>query len=177
MILGWWLEAVSAGRFPAGAAVVFRLPCRAGSMVPRVVFLLIAGDWFRGQSAVSAWRRLNAAVMTGLQGQVANRRSRMRRAAPPGPGGGGDKRGPARRGWPRTSRAAAENRRSRSRLGSRRRVGPVRASMAIQGEELAGQGDDFAPDLVLGVAVQGEVAQAGVLGAPDALFAPGAAVP
>lgn len=36
------------------------------------------------------------------------------------------------------------------------------------GEEVAGQGDDLAPDLVLGVAVQGQVPQAGVLGAASA---------
>src|SRR6185437_17117262 len=43
------------------------------------------------------------------------------------------------------------------------------------GEEFAGHRDDFAPDLVLGVALEREVAQAGVLGAADAVFAAGAA--
>jgi hypothetical protein len=33
--------------------------------------------------------------------------------------------------------------------------------------------DDLAPDLVLGPALQGEIAQPGVLGAADAVFAPG----
>ena len=43
------------------------------------------------------------------------------------------------------------------------------------GQQLAGQRDDLAPDLVLGVAVQREVAQAGVLGAADPVLAPGPA--
>jgi hypothetical protein len=41
------------------------------------------------------------------------------------------------------------------------------------GQELAGQGDDLAPDLVLGEALEREVAQAGVLGIPDAVLAAG----
>jgi hypothetical protein len=36
------------------------------------------------------------------------------------------------------------------------------------GDEVAGQGDELAPDLVLREAVQGQAAQAGVLGAADA---------
>src|SRR5215470_13856798 len=55
---------------------------------------------------------------------------------------------------PLTVRPAAEN----SRLGSQRRAGPVRASMAIQTSSSQPQGDDLAPDLVLGVAVLGQVA-------------------
>jgi hypothetical protein len=43
------------------------------------------------------------------------------------------------------------------------------------GEQLAGQGDDLAPDLVLVISVQGKVAQAGVLGAADPVLAPGPA--
>jgi hypothetical protein len=43
------------------------------------------------------------------------------------------------------------------------------------GEQFTGQGDDLAPDLVLGESVQREVAQAGVLGAADAVLAAGAA--
>ena len=42
-------------------------------------------------------------------------------------------------------------------------------------EQFAGQGDDLGPDLVLAETVQGKVPQAGVLGAPDAVLAPGAA--
>jgi hypothetical protein len=55
------------------------------------------------------------------------------------------------------------------------------AGRAVQGEhghpggQLAGQGDDLDPDLVLVVAVQGEVAQAGVFRAADPVLAPGAA--
>ena len=43
------------------------------------------------------------------------------------------------------------------------------------GEQLAGQRDDLAPDLVLVIAVQRQVAQAGVLGAADPVLAPGPA--
>ena len=66
-----------------------------------------------GQPGVSAWRRLNAAVMSGAHGQTADSRSLRRRL-------------------PRTSRPAAENSRRRSRRGSQRRAGPVRASIAVQ---------------------------------------------
>ena len=58
----------------------------------------------------------------------------------------------------RTMRAAAENRRRRSRLGSQARVGLVWASLAIQASSSQPQGDDLVPDLVLGVAVLGQVA-------------------
>jgi hypothetical protein len=43
------------------------------------------------------------------------------------------------------------------------------------GQQFAGHGDDLAPDLVLGVAVQGKVAQAGVLSRADAVLATGPA--
>ena len=43
------------------------------------------------------------------------------------------------------------------------------------GGELAGQGDDGAPDLVLGEAVQRQVGQPGVLGGADPVLGPGAA--
>jgi hypothetical protein len=55
------------------------------------------------------------------------------------------------------------------------------AGGAVQGEhrhpggQLARHGHQLAPDLVLGEAVQRQVAQAGVLGVADAVFAPGAA--
>ena len=46
------------------------------------------------------------------------------------------------------------------------------------GGQLGGEGDDGAPDLVLGEAVQGQVRQAGVFGEPDPVLAEGpAAVP
>ena len=80
-----------------------------------------------------------------------------------------------RRRPPRARRPAALKRRSRSRLGSQRRAVPVQGEHLRPGEQLAGEGDDLGPDLVLGEAVQGEVAQAGVLGAADAVLAPGAA--
>ena len=76
---------------------------------------------------------------------------------------------------PRTMRPAAEKSRSRSRFGSQRRAVPVRASMVVQARSSQARATISAPDLVLGVAVQGEVAQAGVLGAADPVLAPGAA--
>jgi hypothetical protein len=46
------------------------------------------------------------------------------------------------------------------------------------GGQLGGEGDDGAPDLVLGEAVQGQVGQPGVLGEPDPVLAAGSsAVP
>src|SRR5690606_10856353 len=53
--------------------------------------------------------------------------------------------------------------------------GAVEGERLHPGEEFAGQGDEFAPDLVLGEMVQGQVGQAGVLGAADAVFAAGPA--
>ena len=41
------------------------------------------------------------------------------------------------------------------------------------GEQVVGQGHDLAPDAVGGQALQGEGSQAGVLGAADAVLAPG----
>ena len=56
--------------------------------------------------------------------------------------------------------------------------GEVAGPWPAGGEQFAGQGDDLAPDLVLGVAVQGQVAQAGVFGGADPVLAAGpAAVP
>jgi hypothetical protein len=43
------------------------------------------------------------------------------------------------------------------------------------GEHVAGQGDNRRPDAVPGDVVQGDVAQPGVLDAPDAVFDVGAA--
>jgi hypothetical protein len=71
-----------------------------------------------------------------------------------------------------TSWAAAENSRSRSRLGSQRRAGPVRASIGGQASRSSGELDDLQPYLVLGGAVEGEVAQAGVAGRSGALAVP-----
>ena len=100
-----------------------------------------------------------AAVIWLAQGQVAARRSRRRRP-------------------PRTMRPAQPNSRSRSFLGLPSAGGAVEGEHLHPGEQVAGQGDDLAPDLVLGVTVQRQVAQAGVLGAADPVLAPGpAAVP
>jgi hypothetical protein len=76
---------------------------------------------------------------------------------------------------PRTSRPAAEKIRSRSRLGSQGPGGAVEGEHLHPGGEFAGHGDQLAPDLVLRVAVQRQVAQAGVFGGADAVLAAGAA--
>jgi hypothetical protein len=44
-------------------------------------------------------------------------------------------------------------------------------------DQLAGQGHDLAPQLVLGEALEWEIPQPGLLGAPDAVLAPGPPVP
>src|SRR5262249_7952458 len=53
--------------------------------------------------------------------------------------------------------------------------GPGQGEHLRPGQQFAGQCDDLAPDLVLVIAVQGKVAQAGVLGGPDPVLAPGPA--
>jgi hypothetical protein len=53
--------------------------------------------------------------------------------------------------------------------------GPSQGEHLHPGEQLAGQRGDLAPDLVLGEPVEGEVAQAGVLGGLDPVLTPGAA--
>ena len=55
---------------------------------------------------------------------------------------------------------------------------PCQGEQLGPGQQFAGQGGDLAPQLVLGEAVEREVAQPGVLGVPDAVLAAGpAAVP
>ena len=49
----------------------------------------------------------------------------------------------------------------------------VKGEQLHPGQQLAGHGHQFGPDLVGGIAVQGQVAQAGVLGAADAVLAAG----
>ena len=53
--------------------------------------------------------------------------------------------------------------------------GPGQGEQLRPGQQFAGQGHDLAPDLVLGEALEGEVAQPGVLGVADAVLAAGAA--
>jgi hypothetical protein len=153
VILAGWLEAPAQDRLrvlvsPGGPAVA---PGVRGSTGPWVPFL-VAGMGWAGQPGARSWRRVIARVMA--QGQVRARRSRSRRP-------------------PRTRRSAAVKVGSRSFLGSHRRAGPGRPSVLHPGEQLAGQSDDLAPDLVLGVAVQGKVAQVSVFRA--AVFTAGAA--
>ena len=50
--------------------------------------------------------------------------------------------------------------------------GPGQGEELRPGQQLAGQGDDLAPELVLGEAFQREVPQAGVLGAANPVLAP-----
>ena len=94
--------------------------------------------------------------MWEAQGQVAARRSRIRRP-------------------PRTSRPAALNRRSRSRLGSQARAALSEGEHRRPGQQFAGHGHQLAPELVLVKAVQREVTQPGVFGAADPVLAPGPA--
>ena len=51
--------------------------------------------------------------------------------------------------------------------------GPGQGEHLGPGQQLAGQGDDLAPDLVLGEALEGKVPQPGVLRAADPVLAPG----
>jgi hypothetical protein len=67
-----------------------------------------------------------------------------------------------------TMRPAALNRRSRSRLGSQRRA--VQGEHLGPGQQLARHCYQLAPDLVLGEAVEGKVARAGVFGGLDAVL-------
>jgi hypothetical protein len=75
----------------------------------------------------------------------------------------------------RARRPAAENSRSRSRLGSQARAGPARASIAIQAVSSQAMATSSHQIWVLAKAVQGQVPQASVLGAPDPVLAAGPA--
>jgi hypothetical protein len=140
----------SVGDMRTGPDVV---PGGRGSTGPAVLHLGVTGR--AGQPGVWSPSRVRPAVMTVAQGHRAARRRRSRRP-------------------PRTIRPAAANSRSRSRLGSQRRSGPVSAS-SVYRRSGPGQGDDLASHLVLGEAVQREVPQAGVLRAADPVLAPGPA--
>src|SRR5215207_1906145 len=97
--------------------------------------------------------RVRAVVASSAQGAWAERWSRTRRPVV-------------------ARRPAIQSRRRRSRLGSHRRAAwVVRARVCIQAADLAGEGDQGAPDLVLGEVVQRQVGQAGVFRAPDAVLA------
>jgi len=67
------------------------------------------------------------------------------------------------------------NSRSRSLLGSQRRVGGGEGKQLGPGGQVAGEGNQGAPDPVLREVVQRQVSQAGVLGGPDAVLAAGPA--
>ena len=97
-----------------------------------------------------------AAVICVAQSQRAARRSRRRRP-------------------PRTMRPATAKIRSRGRLGSQRRPGPEQGKHLHPGQQFARQRGELAPDLVLLIAVQRQVAQAGVLRVADPVLAPGPA--
>lgn len=71
---------------------------------------------------------------------------------------------------------AIEKIRRRSRLGSHRLASwSVKPSISRPGSQLQGQLHDRQPDTVLIEPMQWQVRQSGVLGAPDAIFASGAA--
>ena len=76
-------------------------------------------------------------------------------------------------------RPATASSRSRSRLGSQRRAGwPVQGEGLRPDQQVGGQHGDLEPDLVLVEAVKGQVGQAGVFQAADAVLGSGAlAVP
>jgi hypothetical protein len=63
-----------------------------------------------------------------------------------------------------TRRPTAEKTRSRRRLGFPAAVRSVQRQQSGPGDQLAGEGDQFQPDLVLCGAVQGQVPQSGVFG-------------
>ena len=116
-------------------------------------------SWLSGWRLVvqAVWSAAQPVSMRWFQGQSRGSRSRLRR--------------PVRMMRPATARI-----RNRRRLGSQRRAGSV--SVEGQGlgpgEQVGGEGDDLEPDPVLGVAVEGQVAQPGVLQAADAVLAAGA---
>ena len=154
VILGGWPEAAAGRCFqravePGGPAVA---PGGRGSTSPRVSFL-VAG-------LVSGWSAGGEGLQPGDRGSYL-----------PGPGPAGGE------AEPQAAAAADET----PGAGEDPQPQPFRfppAGRAVQGEhrhpgqQLAGQGDDLAPDLVLGEAVQGEVAQPGVLGAADPVLTP-----
>jgi hypothetical protein len=75
-------------------------------------------------------------------------------------------------GQPAVNRAAKPCRRPFGFPGA---GGPVEGEHLHPGQQFAGHRDQLGPDLVLVKAVQWQVAQPGVFGVADAVFAPGAA--
>ena len=106
-----------------------------------------------GQPDGRACRRATAAVISAAQGQRSARRSRRRRPQRGQAAGDGEQAQAEPLGLPAAGVA-----------GQGEHLGP--------GQQLAGQRDDLAPDLVLGDALQRQVPQPGVLGVPDAVLAP-----
>ena len=138
-------------------SVVARLSRRVGG-VPRArgVSFLVAGmvsGWSAGCEGLQAGDRGGDLAGPGPAGGEAEPQAAA--AADEAPGAGEDPQ-PQPFGFPAAG-------------------GAVQGEHLHPGEQFAGQGDDLAPDLVLGEAVQGEVAQAGVLGAADPVLAPGPA--
>jgi hypothetical protein len=95
--------------------------------------------------------------MTSAQGQRPARRRPQAAAAAHEPAGDGED-GEEAQPEPLRFRAAG---------------GPGQGEQLGPGQEVAGQGDDLAPDLVLGEALEREVPQPGVLRAADPVLAPG----
>ena len=100
-----------------------------------------------------------ASVMPGLQGHRTGEAEAEPAAAADDPPGDREEPQPQLSGFPAAGLAAQREHRR-------------------PGQQLAGQGDNLAPDLVLVVSVQRQVPQPGVLGVADPVLAPGpAAVP
>ena len=107
-----------------------------------------------GQPDGRACRRAIAAVISPAQGQRCGEAEPQAAAAADDAAGDGEQAQPQPFGFPAAGGA-----------GQGEHLRP--------GEQLAGQRDDLAPDLVLGEAVQRQVPQPGVLGAADPVLAPG----
>ena len=97
---------------------------------------------------------MTAAVISAAQGQRSARREPQAAAAAGEAAGDGEQAQPEPFGFPAAG-------------------GPGQGEHLRPGQQLAGQGDDLAPQLVLGEALQRQVPQPGVLGAADPVLAAG----
>jgi hypothetical protein len=128
---GWSL--IFSVRSWAGPAVA---PGGRGSTGPRVSFVL-AGTVRAGQPGARVCRRLIAVVIWVAQGQVMGEAQPPAAAAGDDPPGGGEQAQPQAFGFPGPG-------------------GAVQGEHRHPGGQFTGHGDELAPDLVLGEAVQGK---------------------